>query len=69
MINICYYMLVCVFTVTEADAAPGIRGRSQEQSTATAGQKWQTGGVPGPGPPHWPFNTNETGDTSLSLLS
>jgi len=63
---VCVYVCVCVCvsTVSEAHAAPRLRGRSQ-QPDAPASHRRQTGGVPGPWPPHLAVNTNKTGDTTL----
>lgn len=55
-----------LFTVSETYDAPGFRGRSQ-QPCVTTSQRWQTGGVPGPWPPHWAINTKQTGKPSLAV--
>lgn len=59
-----FILFVC--EVSEVDAAPCVRGRSQ-QPDAVASQRQQTGGVPGPGPQHGTIHTHQTGTTSLHL--
>lgn len=60
-----HFIFFFFLPVSKAHASPGLRGRGQ-QPVGPASPRQQTGGVPGPGPPHGAIDTNKTGNNTPS---